>query len=330
MLTWPKIYMVFVVSIGITFCRGSEWGQACTRSQTLVLKAGWNSVFLEVQPTPNAPNDVFDGVPVDTVATFYPATTTVQFVTDPVEKPWSKEGWGVWYAPGRPEALFSNLGTIIGNRPYLIHATEDAIVSVDGQAGLNHVPWRSNSFNYVGFCLDAENPPTFADFFANSTAHADARFFRLVNDQWQKVMSPETTRMLPGEAYWIYADGRTAHQGPLVVTPGGVSCVDFGKTAQTGTLTLLNVSENPCSVTIELTPANSVPLALVQPDLEELRTNYVPLTSTLVLPEIEARERVGIKLNCRRELMSSGRAEGVLLLKADSGQVFHIPVAAER
>ena len=93
------------------------------RTQELALSAGWNAVFLEVEPLDDSPAKVFAGLPVDKVATLFGHPASNQFVTDPGVDLFKATGWGVWYAPGLPEAFLKSLGAINGNRAYLVHAT---------------------------------------------------------------------------------------------------------------------------------------------------------------------------------------------------------------
>jgi len=267
---------------------------------------------------------------VDVVAAFYPATTSVQFVNDPAEEPWKKDGWGVWYAPERPEAMFSNLTTLLGNRPYLIHAKQDVTLSVTGSAQLNHVPWKSNSFNYVGFGLDPADPPTFADFFAGSKAHVTGRFYRLVNDKWQKVTSPTTTVMSPGEAYWVYCSGRSAFQGPLAVSFAGLAAIDFGDNLDTVTLSLLNTGLDPRTIRVEAIPADGLPLAWVERDWEKFLDTYPPLESPTELPTLEPGVTDQYRIHLRREQMTAAEQSALLKLTTDGGQIHWIPITAKK
>ncbi|MBT3374059.1 MAG: hypothetical protein HN742_32520 [Lentisphaerae bacterium] len=310
----------------VTFACGAD----TVRTQTIQLRQGWNSVFLEVSPPEFSPPDLFGALPVDVVAAFYPATTSVQFVSDPAEQPWQKGGWGVWYAPERPEAMFSSLTTILGNRPYLINARKDVTFSVTGSAQLNHVPWKSNSFNYVGFGLDPADPPTFAEFFAGAKAHAGGRCYRLVSNKWRKVTSPSTTLMRSGEAYWIYCTGRSAYQGPVAVSFAGLSSIDFGASLDTIAISLSNVGLAPETVRLDAIPPDALPLVWVEPDWETFQNTYPALQASTDLPTIEPGVTDTYRIHLRREKMPDGEQGMLLKLTTDSGQVHWIPVTAKK
>lgn len=304
---------------------------ACTRTQAFELERGWNAIFLEVQPDADTPAAVFGGAPVDIAAAYLPPVASVQFIRNPAEEPWNEPGWAVWYASSRPESVLSNLQAVRVNRPYLVHATAAATLSVTGRAAPQVVVWRPNSFNFVGFSLDAVAPPTFTEFFAGSAAHADARFFRLVNDRWRKVAAPETTRMRPGEACWIYCRGRSAHQGPVSVTnTGGVSGIDFGQEGDLAKVYLFNVGKLPAAIHLEQSPQGAVPLAIVETDRPGLDAGIQALTRTGVSFELEPGAKRSVHLHCRREKMTADVQEGLLALTVDTGQFYLIPVRVER
>src|SRR5947207_5004469 len=198
------------------------------RTQQIQLQKGWNSVFLEVFPIGSDPGVVFSNAPVGIAAAYFPLPNSVEFVRDPSRINWKKEGWGVWYASRREDAFLSNLHAIEGNKAYLIFAESDFTWTVQGEALFQRRQWKADSFNLTGFGVDEVAPPTFGKFFAGSKAHAQPRIYRLADERWVKVTSPDATSMKSGEACWVYCQGASDYQGPLNVTiPLGTGVV-FG------------------------------------------------------------------------------------------------------
>src|SRR5688572_20728020 len=115
----------------------SMWGgptaSAVERQQSISLLKGWNSVFLEVEPTLRKPAELFAGTPIEIVAGFFPQTRPAAYIRNPGDAPWREEGWAVWYAPGRPDAVVTSLHAVNGNQPYLVHSTADFTWKVSGQ-----------------------------------------------------------------------------------------------------------------------------------------------------------------------------------------------------
>lgn len=90
------------------------------------------------------PATVFAGLPVSIAATYLRAITSVQFIKDPAVIGWKKEGWGVWYAPGRPDGFLSTLFAIDGNRPYLLYAEQECVWQITGCVALEPVRWKND------------------------------------------------------------------------------------------------------------------------------------------------------------------------------------------
>ena len=216
-----RLATVFLVAIILVVNSRDVQATDPLRTQTLGLTKGWNAVYLEVEPADAAPEVVFKDLPVDIVAQYFPRQSSVQFITNPDEEDFNKPSWGVWYAPGRPDAFLKGLHAISGNEPYLIHATADTTWEIEGKVALPRHRWRSGSFNLKGFSVDENSPPTFAEYFAGSGGKIGERIYRLSGGNWIKVANPATTRMRAGEACWISATGTTNFQGPVEVKTYG-------------------------------------------------------------------------------------------------------------
>ena len=130
-------------------------GPALKRTQTVALTAGWNAVYLEVEPLDLAPGKVFQGLPVDIAAAYFPQEAPTQFVTNPGAQLFKGLGWGVWYGESRPDAILKSLNSIYGNQAYLIHTTQAFAWKVEGLVALPKVRWQPDSFNLTGFGVKA-------------------------------------------------------------------------------------------------------------------------------------------------------------------------------
>ncbi|EEF57925.1 hypothetical protein, partial [Pedosphaera parvula] len=231
------------------------------RTQTINLHKGWNAVFLQVTPLNTNAAAVFSGTPISIVTTYFGGNSSVEFIQNPGAIKWKKDGWGAWYAPGRPDSFLSSLAAIHGNRAYLVYAGQDFTWTIQGTVSFQRTKWKSDSFNLVGFCLDDQSPPTFDKFFTGSSAHKPYKIYRLVNDQWTLVIDPLRTTMKSGEAYWVYCNGGSDYQGPLMARLGGGQAVVFGTTGETW-IYLANQSTDPMGLKVEtITGDAGLPLA---------------------------------------------------------------------
>jgi hypothetical protein len=305
------------------------------RQQQLELRTGWNSVWLEVNPVESDPTVLFEGLPIEIVACHFPIDSPVQFISDPLSVSWNREGWGVWYRPERADAMLSTLHAIYGQKAYLILATEDFQWSVTGEVTSEPIRWKSRSFNLQGLPVDPDFRPTFAEFFAGSSAHQPLRIYRLVDGRWMLLADPGTASIKPGEAYWIYAKESSAFQGPVALQmpyPQGVFFPDGQTTAR---LFLKNATANPLGV--QVTPVSEAGVrdlslsvivrGIVPGEMSLLR---VPLEEPMDLPALEAGEETAILFEVHKEAMVQRQQTGLLRVATDAGTLHWVPVAATR
>ena len=288
--------------------------------QTVVLRPGWNSVFLEIQPEPRECDALFAGVPVESVWAWNRRFSPVQFIQDPDALIPGQPDWLTYLPTSHLARATMNLFTLQGNRAYLIKLPDNASQvswTFTGRPMVRRIEWLSDSFNFTGFHVEAANPPTFQDFFASSPAHAGQRAYRLVNGLWSQVVSPTTTRLAGGEAYWIFCQGQSTFAGPLEVAVEQGYGLDYGRILSERTLTLRNSSPGSNTFTIrrlssEQPPGNDypalagdVPLSYFHMNVAEgqLDVRWLPLPSPLTMALGPGQEWI-LRLEARRADMA--------------------------
>lgn len=303
-----------------------------TRTQTISLHKGWNAVQLQVTPTDAVPDHVFAGTPIAIATTYFEATTAAQYIQNPTTTEWKKEGWGVWYAPGRADAFLSTLNGVAGNRAYLIFSKQDFTWTVTGEVTFAKIQWKSDAFNLVGFSLDSVAPPTFDKFFAGSTAHRPCRIYQLINDQWVLIANPVQATMKSGEAYWIYCKGGSDYQGPLTVT------LPTGRLALTGSpaeavMGLSNSGSDPVNINVQTVATDGgLPLSYCIRGITTAKISDLvfDLPQTYSLPTLEAGSSTGIYFRLRRDQMTSATQSALLKISTDSGVQMWVPITGSR
>lgn len=198
--------------------------RAQTAVQTVTLAAGWNAVWLEVEPVdgtgqPLAPQDVFNNPAIKIVATPKPLAGLAEFFAgDPgAITTFNQDEWQQWKRTD--PAGSNNLPLIFGNRPYLIQvATGTASFSLPltGKVRFFRPTWTPDRYNLVGFGLNGT--PTFDAFFGPSgTKHPVGKIFSLhaATGNWQHVTGG--TAMTSGQAYWVFCSGPSNYMGPVAV-----------------------------------------------------------------------------------------------------------------
>lgn len=322
---------LMITALSVLLAFGAA-GADTTRTQTIDLVRGWNSVFLEVAPEDPAPDAVFAGTPVAQAIAYFPKLSPVLFIQDPDETRWEKSGWHRWAPPGNPEAVLNDLYRIQANKTYILFSTADYTWRITGDPRFRKRKWRPDSFNLVGFHVDESAPPTFAQFFGMSRAHVGLKAYRLIDNQWRRILDPSAANIVSGRAYWVYCDGGSNHQGPLKITlPGSGDGLGFTGPLHEREIEILNNSPNPLSFTVETLPGNEVPLSLVQKDLTaETVVSYAPFTAYSPASPLEPGETVRVRLAARRKEIEKDAVSGLLKITDDLGDRFYVPVRAEK
>jgi len=298
------------------------------RVQTLQLEAGWNAVFLDVDPADDAVEAVFDPELVDVVARYFEPTSSVRFITDPAEEPWKEPGWGVWYGPRRAESFLSNLHAAHGGVAYLVHAVKAGTLSVRGEAGWRPPRWKGDSFNLVGFPVDALGM-SFAEYFGGAGQRIGVRVYRLREGSWRKVTDLAGTRIRPGEACWVYCEGNTRYPGPLELRGPGARGIGFAEGGLSASIELHNRGNAPFSVVASLEANEGLPLYRRIAIPSELSSVAAPLSAPVSLGTLAPGQVDVLRLELREELLQGLQGAGgsaILKLSASNGVVLRVPI----
>lgn len=304
---------------------------AVLRTQRIELHAGWNAVFLEVDPVNPAPSAVFQGAPVEIVTAFKPESKASFYPRNPSEHHWQSEGWDVWYPAQHPEAFLSTLGLVRGNQAYMIKATADHVWSIPGAVTGRTIEWEPDSFTFTGLSVDAASPPTFQSYFAGAKAHQGQRMLRLVSGRWTLIRDAGQATIRSGEAYWIYSKGASDFQGPVRIRAGGGQCLSFGSVDNGLQLEVTNADAAQAQLLIEQVASDTgVPLAYEFRDLGNLTSAYVSMPEVLALPALQPAGRTSLRFFVRREELTQPKQATLLKISNLKGALVWVPVEASR
>ena len=92
----------------------SQFCEAQWRTQTIQLQPGWNAVHLEVQPEPRIIDEVFAGLPVDSVWKWDRRFTSIQYTVDPSTLLEESPDWLIWLPTSNPKSFLSRLFLLQG------------------------------------------------------------------------------------------------------------------------------------------------------------------------------------------------------------------------
>jgi hypothetical protein len=307
-------------------------------NQVVTLEAGWNAVFFEVEPTNIDPAVVFAslGANLLSVWTWNANGGTVEFIQNPVQLiPSSPQMLN--YQPDDPQNIVTNLHAIRGNQAYLIHVSAGATLTVTGEPKVPKINWKPNSFNLVGFHVNAVNPPLFHDFFEPSSAHngefvsgrATPEIYKLDNasSSWVPVLSPSVP-MKKGEAFWVYTQGSSEFNGPVAVQLERADGLHYGDTLTRQDVVIKNDSDEQQTILMSLSegaPSNR----LFYWKLNETTNIFEWVAFPPANLAIAAGESERLSLGVKRDgLSSADPLTGNIDVEA-GGTVFQIPLSLE-
>jgi len=303
-------------------------------SQSINIKAGWNSIFLEVQPVDSNPENIFKNTPVNLVLTYFPKNSSVQFIESPDEIKWKQEGWHRWLPSNKQESVLNNLYSINDNQAYIIFSKQDYTLEITGVSTIRKHKWQPDSFNLLGFYVDPIAPPTFAQYFANSKAHSELKIYHLIDNKWIKIENPEAYNIESGKAYWIYCNGSSNYTCPMEISlPGTFDYLNFIGSNTELEFEIINNSPDPLSFTIE--PVSNepgddmVPLSIVSYNIDKTKI-FEPFNSFTPSVALEAGQKLTFRLAVRNDEIIKNEVSNLLKIIDDLGNRFFIPVYAEK
>lgn len=260
----------FLASMGVVSLLS---GQASAQwvSQDIHLRAGWNSVYLEVDPYPSRCDLLLAGQPIRSVWTWDPNLSPVQFIQNPSELIPETPAFRVFYPPGQPKSFLTNLFTLNAGKAYLIEASAETDLTLTGRALLTEQSWLPNSYNLVGFYVDPNSPATLGAWFAGSPAHTPLDVWRL-NDSgvWEQVGNPNVAPIQSGVAYWVYSNGSSTFQGPVRIQIPTGFVLDFPRLLTSQSLTLDDLRVGARQVTVGIIPSEPAPTVVPEDPSSEV------------------------------------------------------------
>ncbi|MDF7807665.1 hypothetical protein P4E94_09475 [Pontiellaceae bacterium B12219] len=243
-------------------------GYATWMTQTVQLDAGWNAVWLTIQPVPSSCDTVFANADVDCVQLWARQTGGEEFSTDPMEVLDRAADWQIWRPKSHPDALLNDLENLVAGKAYLIHATAAVSLELSGRAQLVEPDWLANSMSLTG--LPAKEGTSFSDFLKYTdevgvdSSDGGSIYEVLSTGNHLKVYMPGDTAIVPGTAYWIKTLNEFDYAGPVSVKlQADTKELDFGSTWTSRNLTLINHSDVEQTVTLRQLPAEPAPISTV-------------------------------------------------------------------
>lgn len=346
-----KLVFMGVLVLGMQLSVCAQW--VC---QQVDLVPGWNAVYLTVAPSPSDCDSLLASYPaVESVWRWNKRFSPIDFDVDPSEPFRDEDAWLRWYPADHPYRSLRNLQTFQGGVAHLIRVASNAApftLVVTGTPLLPSADWFEFQINLMGMPVDADNPSTFNDYFADVPEigvlpDVDLGEIYKVNAQagGDQVMQPARTLIERGKAYWILCGDKTDYAGPVKATlsPNSNGVLDFGGDGVEGTLSFVNVLTNQ-AITLRVTLQDSAqPPSGETPDAGVVPLGYWGAEGTNAASWIQwtgaLEETVGagqvwsVPVCVWRSAIMTNAAgvyQCVLDIKESQGRVhFQIPVRAE-
>jgi len=337
---------ILVALVGL-ICVFADRAQAQWVQQQIVLKPGWNAVFLEVDPTPEECDALFAGLPVESVWDFNRQSDSAQFIQDPTSLIPGAAGWLTWLPSTHPLASRANLFILRDGRPYLVKLADTAqslTWTVTGKPSLRGITWQAGAVNFVGFHVTAAPSPSFANLFAGEGGLAGQPVYALDPvGVWRPFTDLTAARPLPGAGYWVRCQSPATRSATIAVDPGSREGLLFGRDAAEQSLRVRNTSAAARNITLRLLasappPAGQPPLAgavaLEYRDAKyaQAQFDWKPLTNTLSFASLLPGAEWNVRLGVRRSALPAaavGHYQSLIEVTDDLGARWLIPVSAE-
>lgn len=234
-LKWVRWGVCVGIVVGLGPMARAQWS-----SQTLALSPGWNAVYLTVAPTPSDCDLVFGNNPrILSVRRWAPAPLEAVEYDEVTGAVLPQSGaWLTWFPATHPDRLLLNLVEVAGGTGYLIQVSEGGTVNltIPGRPVALPYAWQPGAHHFVGLPAYSATV-SFSAFFAAAEGRIVTDYYGggelyavLLSGAHQRIVTPATTAIKPGTAYWIKAQQYSTYAGPIEVkVESAAGWLDFGR-----------------------------------------------------------------------------------------------------
>ena len=240
-------------------------GQAQWVTTTVALKAGWNAIFLHVDPSYTTIDElVGNSSPIQEIWRWNPPPVA-QFTSSPALPNTSVE-WTRW----NRTTTNNSLQRLTANTAYLVRTSRNGnpyTWSFKGRPVAPRHDWSISGLNLIGFSTVPGAPPNFTDFLSQS-----AEFIKVTpeiyhysggdldnnNPSLISSVEQQAEKVNRGEAFWVRSGNVfNRYFGPFEVVQSGAA--EFRETSSASTLRLRNLTSINLTVTLKLMASETVP-----------------------------------------------------------------------
>jgi hypothetical protein len=237
-------------------------------TQTLSLKAGWNAVYIHVDPSYSSLNTLVGADlsnPILEVWRWAPPSSTLQFVQSP-QQPVEGAQWMSWTRNSSDSQL---LQTLVGNSAYLVRVATNVPTytwTIKGRPLPPAYTWTTTGLNFLGFPTVPVNPPDFDSFLSqvpDLQLNAEIYWYpggELGTGNPARLYAMRTAKVNRGQAYWIRAGTvYNNYFAPFQLAISGSSGVNYRDSLSVFSFRLRNLTATNLTVNLGLVASETPP-----------------------------------------------------------------------
>ncbi|MCB9767708.1 MAG: hypothetical protein H6752_05890 [Candidatus Omnitrophica bacterium] len=242
----------------LLFCALSLPAQGQWVERTYQVEAGWNAVFLDVEPYPSACSDLLEGLPVESVWSRRDDGSTIKVVGSIPQLLQEEDLWKVYYPEDSPHSQINSLSHLEVGRAFLIQASESFTLTFKGRPRFVDRAWKVGSLNLGGFYVQSGNAASFEDFLsADPSTGIRSAYSLMPTGGWSEI-GDLSTSIEPGKAYLVQGEFKRG-AGAVHLDVGTGYSFEFPRGTNTQTINLSCETGESSTVQIALSDSESIP-----------------------------------------------------------------------
>lgn len=262
-----RSWLVLALLFGVCGLGRAQW-----ITQTNLLRPGWNSVFLHVDPFHATLDELVASDPLNPIQEIWywqPGLPTGQFVESPQLPVSGGSQWSSWVRAVGPTSVLRRLS---GNGAYLVRLPANAAPyqwRVKGKPVPPTYRWTLTGLNFIGFPTPPSpvlSQPFFEAFLAPAPEFQQtAEIYRYQGGELGatnpvRVLAFRSTRVERDRAYWVRAGASyNEYFGPIQIIGVGSGGVDFGENLGQSRFRIRNLANSPVTVSMQQVPSEAAP-----------------------------------------------------------------------
>jgi hypothetical protein len=249
------------------------------KTESYVLKGGWNAIYLHGAATHTTPAELFQSTTVSQVWRWNPNPNQIQFTESPAVPSESSSEWTIW---NRDDLEEQKLSALVGQSAYLVFC--DGAASTSSTVNILQRPlppaatWLISGANFLGFPADTATKPVMTSYFASlpKATASPAKIYKYIGGdlgEFNPIQVPASSERIDrNTAYWFESAVVSDFTAPVEYEVPGTNGIAFGRTATYVTMGVMNRTSSAITLTLETEDSEPAPAG------ETGITGPVPLT----------------------------------------------------